>query len=520
MKRNKRGVSLIALVITIIILVILAGTVIMSLSGGEIIDKARETVEKTNLYQVQELASIAWSSAYIDKMTDKDVNLYDRVIASLENNGIDVTKYNIVVDNGGVTVSKRDSNTTASTIVLDKTSITEGIVQGTIKVVGLTATVQNISGTLTWSSSNEAVAEVTGNGASGAVTLKSAGNAVITVTDGNISATCSVNVTILASALTLDITSITESILQGNTKTVVLAATAENTGTLTWSSSNTAVASVIGNGTSATVTIKAGGSAVITVTDGNVSATCSINVTEKPASTLGSLITSENYGDTVDYSVIVDGTVYDDWQIYYANEEYIYLIAGNDVASNVTLDRGTTVASLTATEKALYSKFQVGTAEKYTLVDKVGGEQAYNSQAVAHLVKDYANFANTTASYKDYVVGAIGGPTVELFVAGWNAKGYEPAMTITTGDYGYYINGECYVEVTSDELYVKSGSYHWLASPAANDSNDGPRYVMGAGCDNVSYYPLDFYYGVRPVVCLSSDIPAMTGMDTDFTIDM
>ena len=54
MVRNKSGISLIVLVITIIIMIILAGAVIVSLSSSDIVDRANETVETTNLRQVQE----------------------------------------------------------------------------------------------------------------------------------------------------------------------------------------------------------------------------------------------------------------------------------------------------------------------------------------------------------------------------------------------------------------------------------------------------------------------------------
>ena len=40
MERNKSGISLIVLVITIIIMVILAGAVIVSLSSSDIVDRA------------------------------------------------------------------------------------------------------------------------------------------------------------------------------------------------------------------------------------------------------------------------------------------------------------------------------------------------------------------------------------------------------------------------------------------------------------------------------------------------
>ncbi|MBR6688386.1 MAG: hypothetical protein IKL68_00005, partial [Clostridia bacterium] len=235
---------------------------------------------------------------------------------------------------------------------------------------------------------------------------------------------------------------------------------------------------------------------------------------------LGSLITAANYGDKVDYTVTVNGTTYSDWQIYYHNADYVYLIAENSI-TETTLEKGTTVSSLTTDELALYEKFRVGNADKYTLIDTSTDENnytMYNCQAVAQLIKDYANFANTEA-YGTNVVGAIGGPTLELLVAGWNAKEYTPTMTLTTDTFGYKINGDDYVddyvEVTSDGLYVPSDYWYWLVSPSAYDSNT----VLNAGKD---YVGIDYYAttgGVCPVVCLKSSIPATVGTgDYDFSL--
>ena len=260
-----------------------------------------------------------------------------------------------------------------------------------------------------------------------------------------------------------------------------------------------------------------------------------ISVTNKNSSstTLGSLIKGpEDYGKTVDYTVTAEVALYgwdedyveivetkktvtvDKWQIYYHNADYVYLIAENSIGETM-LNKGTTVASLTSDELALYEKFRVGTADKYTLVDTVSGNQAYNSQAVAQLIKDHADFANTT-TYGTNVVGAIGGPTLELLAAGWNAKGYTPTMSLTTDIYGYKINGEDWlVELKSDELYITSNYYYWLASPSA-DAND---FVMLAGYNNVDIDGYTGGYALRPVVCLKSSIPATAGTgDYDFSL--
>ena len=221
---------------------------------------------------------------------------------------------------------------------------------------------------------------------------------------------------------------------------------------------------------------------------------------------LGALITHENYGDTINYTVTVNGTTYADWQIYYHDSEYVYLIL-KDSLGLVSLDKGVLVADLTLDELAVYEKFRVGNGTKYTLVDKVGGNTAYNSQAIAQLIKDYSNFANTS-TYGSDVVGAIGGPTVELLVAAWNKKGYMPALTLTIDEFGYKINNETNIDIMNDELYSPADYWYWLSSPCAGDI----EYVLNIGADCISNDYCGSEVGIRPVVCLKASIPAKIGM--------
>ena len=256
--RRKQGISLIVLVITIIVMIILAASVVITLSNTGVINRAGEAVDLTNESAVQDLAALVWADAYIDNTRGTD--LVNEVTTKLGEQGVTSDKWNITVTDTGVTVTNKNSSS--------------------------------------------------------------------------------------------------------------------------------------GTG-------------------------------------LGSLITAANYGDKVDYSVTVDGTTYDDWQIYYHNADYVYLISESYV-EEVSLDKGTTVESLTSDELALYEKFRVGNGAKYTLIDTLtdGNDYTmYNCKAVAQLIKDYANFANKT-TYGTNVVGAIGGPTLELLAAGWNAKGYTPTMTV------------------------------------------------------------------------------------------
>ena len=177
----------------------------------------------------------------------------------------------------GVLYEKPVTEVAVTSVTLDKTwlSVTAGT------VVTLTATVAPSNATnksLTWTSSNTSVATVNSNGV---VTTKAEGSATITAKSANgKTAQCSFKVT----AATTPVTSVTfdktwVSVSAGSSFTItptVLPANATNK-TLTWTSSNTSVATVNSNGV---VTAKGEGSAQIkaTSTNGKV-ATCSVKVT-------------------------------------------------------------------------------------------------------------------------------------------------------------------------------------------------------------------------------------------------
>lgn len=138
----------------------------------------------------------------------------------------------------------------------------------------------NYNGTksLSWTSSNTSVATVSG----GKVTAKAAGTAYISVSDGVYTATCAVTVANAAApvVVNLSVSPTTLNLVVGNTST--LTASYNGTGTLSWKTSNSAVATVA-NGK---VTAKAAGTATITVSDGSKSATCTVTVTAPATQTL------------------------------------------------------------------------------------------------------------------------------------------------------------------------------------------------------------------------------------------
>lgn len=139
------------------------------------------------------------------------------------------------------------------------------------EVVTVTASA-DVLGDITWSSSDEAIAKVNG----GAISGVAAGTATITASLGKASATIAVTVTPrITYTITLDKTvlALKTTLKQQLTATVSPAGTS-----VSWSSSNAAVATVAADGM---VSAIAEGSATITAKAGRASADCLVTVTAK-----------------------------------------------------------------------------------------------------------------------------------------------------------------------------------------------------------------------------------------------
>ena len=144
------------------------------------------------------------------------------------------------------------------------------------------------------------------------------------------------------------------------------------------------------------------------------------------------------------------------------------------------------------------------------------GTSTYNNmKATAYLLDTSVwntNFKGDKAEY------AIGGPTLDMFVASYKDTHAEKYVELNSSTYGYqvkwntdssyanYISG-----LTADELnglYIKSdtskASYQWLASPSANSVSN--MMVLYYGGRVYYYYYANGLTGVRPLVCLSSDV--------------
>ena len=217
-----------------------------------------------------ESKTIKWSSS-------------NRYIASVDSNG-KVTG----VTQGTATITAKASNGMTATctitvtnpitdISLSATSIS--IKAGDFKNLTATITPSNTTDdkTITWSSSNTNIATVV----NGKVTGVKAGTATITAkTSNGKTAKCTVTVTestVVATGISLNKTSI--SILKGNNETLTATITPSNATdkTVTWTSSNTNIATVVNGKVTG---VKAGSATITAKTTNGKTANCTVTVTE------------------------------------------------------------------------------------------------------------------------------------------------------------------------------------------------------------------------------------------------
>ncbi|HIR29764.1 MAG TPA: Ig-like domain-containing protein [Candidatus Coproplasma stercorigallinarum] len=218
-----------------------------------------------------------------------------------------------VCDVCGYTISAEepdpDDPIVVTGITLDKTTAT--VEEGATVALTATVTPGNATDkTVTWSTSNEAIATVSG----GVVTGVKAGEVTITAKAGDKSATCTVTVTAAATepevvpvtGVTLSQTAVTLDIDQSITLTATVAPENATNKAVRWASDKTDVATVDANGK---VTAVAAGTANITVTtaDGGKTATCAVTVNpatdpdpEDPT------VVREWVDSALDYNYIVD----------------------------------------------------------------------------------------------------------------------------------------------------------------------------------------------------------------------
>ena len=216
------------------------------------------------------------------------------------------------------------------------------------------------------------------------------------------------------------------------------------------------------------------------------------------------------------------------WKVFYATTDRIYLIASDYVHYSKLTNAYKNGASCYNTGTHPYSYYwasggtSLETTGRQDGIFMATGYTLNSSESNSKCVSGLLNTNNWTAfvdtNYADY---AIGGPTLNMYKASWNAKGYTTLYTNTNTN-GYYVGTSANptthdASISSDTAgygdtlyYPHKSAYsncngYWLAAPSAYDAyNFMIVYFPGS----VTYRNRfsSAFYGVRPLVSLKSGV--------------
>ena len=230
--------------------------------------------------------SVIWSSTISSVATISNA-AGSEGLASAQNIGTAI----ITAKDGAVSDSTNFTVTVPELVSIAVTPIDDSIASGlTLQYTSIgtytDASTVDITDSVTWSSSNTGVATISNSaGSEGLTTAQNIGTAVITATSGSVSD--STNLTVLAPALvSIVVTPVDDSIAKGLTLqytaigTYTDASTLDITDTVTWSSTNTGIATISNAaGSEGLVDALAIGATKITATSGAISDTTNLTVT-------------------------------------------------------------------------------------------------------------------------------------------------------------------------------------------------------------------------------------------------
>ena len=253
---------------------------------------------------------------------------------------------------------------------------------------------------------------------------------------------------------------------------------------------------------------------------------------------------AKTFGKYVNYGIDIDGNgnTTDDWQIFYKEDDptspnygATYIIPDYYVpASKMT-------TSLSNAGMSLYSNsvtYRVKWASAPSYKTILDGTDSTKTNVKSIFMYDYTGTANDNVksvsrlldvdTWKDDFVTselqakggmAIGGPTINMWVASWNKVYPTEKITATISGTGYLVNG-------SDDLSLKNYTGYKTDAPnvyfpTKSEDSDGTKgYWLASPSSSYSNYLVDFRYvgdlynnkydsnvlGVRPLVYLPKEV--------------
>ena len=517
--KKQKGITLIALVITIIVLLILAAVTINALSGDNgILKRATEAKQKTRRADALEKIRLAVMTATANGVGEANP---DDVKAELEKAGATVKTtgelpWEVTLDGYMFRINENLSIDEISGVGISKKELK--LLNGASETLTATVT-EGVTGTIKWESSNPSVATVE----NGKVTaVGTSGTATITVkVDGtDYSDTCTVSIVQKVTSLKANDLTVRK---KATAKINVTTTPSELVEDLTYTSDTPSIATVSEDGTVAGV---AEGTATITIKgkiSTNVSTTCTVTVKKALVDLTAEQIAAnkEKYYGKVAENYTQGGLTY---KIFYVDKENKF----GDGANTVYL-KADYKDEISLTDHISYNP-EGNDLEVYKRMNPLWSAQRGsiapaswndNERAAAWLCSpsqwtDYLD--STKATY------AIGGPSAEMYLASYNdvahtigtAKGglSTEYSTKDAPGYIYKVNGELKyrgwstgsnsIDNTGYNSMYATKKYWWLASPSSTDSGllchvHGDEAYLG----NLNYPNAN---GVGPLVSLRSGI--------------
>ena len=556
--RKDKGITLIALVVTIIVLLILAGISISMLTGQNgILNRATTAKKQTENTNARDELALAITSLGMDYHINGQGGTFRDYIFSHEADlkkelGSDQVTLNsdenTITYKGKIfTVNEDGSIEAADGIALTDTKKTLQIVDGTAEEATITANLINLDGSITWSSNKPSIVTVTGNGTTATIKAVAAGTATITASCSGKSATCEVTVKQIKYASSLTIKGETE-VAEGGTINLTVEQGNNGNEEIEWSVDDTSKATVVakegtgGNsaivtgkkqGTTATITAKAKNSGIKTTATITVTAPAFANYTWQEINALAKEIAKDSTitKDTGTVTKTINGksytaTVGAKKTITIDEKDYTVRILGfnhDTLADGQTAygDASITTAGISFEFETLLPEAQMnasgyninGWGASYmrknlnstTAVDgKINLsniEGVIGSNIIKSVTKSYIKTCSdansvTTCNDKLWLLACS-----EIWNNGYNGTGtYGCAVASEGNQYKYYADINATYNSGNSKLYKMyqgstSSSCWWLRSPDYNLSSSFCRVLYSGICGS---YSADGAYGVAP----------------------
>ena len=555
--RKDKGITLIALVVTIIVLLILAGISISMLTGQNgILNRATTAKKQTENTNARDELALAITSLGMDYHINGQGGTFRDYIFAHEADlkkelGSDQVTLNsaenLITYKGKIfTVNEDGSIEAADGIALTDTKKTLQIVDGTAEEATITANLINLDGSITWSSNKPSIVTVTGNGTTATIKAVAAGTATITASCSGKSATCEVTVKQIKYASSLTIKGETE-VAEGGTINLTVEQGNNGNEEIEWSVDDTSKATVVakegtgGNsaivtgkkqGTTATITAKAKNSGTKTTATITVTAPAFANYTWQEINALAKEIAKDSTitKDTGTVTKTINGksytaTVGDKKTVTINEKDYIVRILG---FNHDTLENGQTAyGDASITKAGISFEFETllpaaqmnasgyntngwGASDMRTNLNSttaVDGkinlsniEGAIGSNIIKSVTKSYIKTYNnagsvTTCNDKLWLLACS-----EIWSKGYQENAYGYAIASEGAQYKYYANINATYSSGNSKLYKMyqgstSSTYWWLRSPYYGGSIGFCGVGSGGAC---GFNGAGNTYGVAP----------------------